>query len=64
MKTRIHDQYLRFRLDESDVEALCERGHVEQKIMIGVSAVAFQLSTGSGSPSATLTDGQLHPLAG
>ncbi len=52
MKTRLHDQYMRFRLDQSDVQTLCDTGSVLQCIGVGSSNLSFEIKLTNEKPSA------------
>ena len=54
MKTRLHDQFMRFRLDESDVQELCERGSIRQDIIVGAKRLRFAITLTDERPSADL----------
>ena len=55
MKSRIHDQFLRFRLEESDVRDLCRKGQVDQRVLIGQSELKFSILLSEGSPNVEIS---------
>ena len=51
MKVRLHHQYIRFRLEEVEVEQLCSGQPISTKIQLGVAAIIFELALFEGPKS-------------
>ena len=61
MKVRLHHQYIRFRLEEVEVEQLCSGQPISTKIQLGVAAIIFELALFEGpNPALTMHEGEIH----
>lgn len=60
MKTRIHDQFIRFRLEEEDVNYLLQTGKISQSLTVGSDRVTFSIRLVSGGECAMLVGSSLE----